>query len=145
MTVPPDDTLLTISGIGIAPFSARAAHQTLEPIGASSKLARTVNGVAIDISPPQMRKYATHITCEDMNSPAIDSIWPGMQLTIGCITELSFLTGGSAGRAMVSGSLRFEGSYSFYRPQLVVLITSFSIDTDEWGARVSWNLQGEEV
>jgi len=139
------ETLLTISGIGIAPFSARGAHQTLEPIEATRKLARSVNGVAIDISPPQMRKYATHITCDDMNSPAIDSIWPGMQLTIGCISELSFLTGGSAGRAMVSGSLRFVDSYSFYRPQLVVLVTAFSIDTDEWGAMVSWSLEGEEV
>ena len=138
-------TLLTISGIGIAPFSTRAAHQTLEPIAATQHLARTVNGTAIDISPPQMRKYTTRISCEDMNSPAIDSIWPGMQLTIGCVAELSFLTGGTAGRAMVSGSLRFEGSYSFYRPQLVVQVTSFSIDTDEWGARVSWSLQGEEV
>ena len=138
-------TVLTISGIGIAPSSARALHETLKPIEATQKLARTVNGVAIDISPPQMRKYAISIQCNDMNAPAIDGIWPGMQLTIGCASELSFPTGGSAGRPMVPGSLRFEGSYSFYRPQLVVLVTSFSVERDEWGAAISWQLDGEEL
>lgn len=144
MTVP-YETLLTISGIGIPPSSARGAHQTLSPIDATKKLVRTVNGDAFDISPPQMRKYATTITCTDMNSPALDGIWPGMQLSIGCVTELSFPTGGTAARPEVAGSLRFEGSYSFYRPQIVVQVTSFSIDTDEYGAAVQWTLEGEEV
>jgi len=141
----PYDTLLTISGIGISPYSARGLHESLKPIAQTQKLARTVNGTAIDISPPQMRKYTLSIQCEDMNAPAIDGIWPGMQLTVGCVSELSFPTGGAAGRSMVSGSLRFEGSYSFYRPELVVLVTSFSVERDEYGARISWQLEGEEV
>jgi hypothetical protein len=142
----PYDTLLTISGIGIAPYSARGLRESLTPIAQTQKLARTVNGTAIDISPPQMRKYSLAIQCEDMNVPAIDGIWPGMQLTIGCVSELSFLTsGGTAGRSMVADSLRFEGDYSFYRPELVVLVTNFSAQTDEYGATLSWSLEGEEV
>jgi len=141
----PYDTLLTISGIGVPPYSARGLRETLTPIAATQRLARTVNGTAIDISPPQMRKYSLSIQCNDMNAPALDGIWPGMQLTIGCASELSFPTGGSAARPMVPGSLRFEGSYSFYRPQLVVIVTSYSVERDEWGAAISWQLEGEEV
>jgi hypothetical protein len=141
----PYDTLLTISGIGIAPYSARGLRETLKPISATQHLARTVNGTALDISAPQMRKYGIQIQCEDMNAPAIDGIWPGMQLTIGCVSELSFLTGGTAGRGMVADSLRFEGAYSFYRPSLVVLVTGFSVERDEYGAKIGWSLEGEEL
>ena len=45
----PDTTELVISGIDIAPYSARGLTQTLEPIRQSQQLRRTVNGVLIDI------------------------------------------------------------------------------------------------
>jgi hypothetical protein len=141
----PYDTLLTISGIGVAPYSARGLHETLTPIDASKKLARTVNGTAVDISPPQMRKYRLAIQCQDMNAPALDGIWPGMQLTVGCVSELAFVTGGTAGRPVVPGSDRIEGSYTFYRPQLVILVTSYQVERDEYGAAISWQLEGEEL
>jgi hypothetical protein len=141
----PYETLLGISGIGIAPFSARGVHETLRPIAATQKVARTVNGGLVDISAPQMRKYGLGIQCEDCNSPALDSIWPGMQLTIDCVSELAFPTGGSPGRTEVAGSERIEGDYTFYRPQLVILVTNFQMETDEYGAKVGWSLEGEEL
>ena len=138
--------VLTLSGIGAAPYSARGASQTLEPIGSSQQLRRTINGELIDISRAEFRKYRSTISCVDQQPPAIDGVWPGRVLTVGCISELSYLTaGGAPARPLVSGSSRTEGDYTFYRPSLTMRVVAFSQDTDEYGAAVSWSLQLEEV
>ena len=78
--------------------------------------------------------------------PAVDGVWPGQVLMVGCISELSYRTAGSnPSRNMVAGSSRTEGHYTFYRPSLTMRVVSFSQDTDEYGAEVSWSLQLEEV
>ena len=138
--------VLTLSGIGVPPYSARGASQTLEPIQASQQLRRTINGELIDISRAEFRKYRSTISCVDQQPPAIDGVWPGRVLTVGCISELSYLTaGGAPARPLVSGSSRTEGDYTFYRPSLTMRVVAFSQDTDEYGAVVSWSLQLEEV
>ena len=138
--------MLTLSGIGVPPYSARGASQTLEPIQASQQLRRTINGELIDISRAEFRKYRSTISCVDQQPPAIDGVWPGRVLTVGCISELSYLTaGGAPARPLVSGSSRTEGDYTFYRPSLTMRVVAFSQDTDEYGATVSWSLQLEEV
>ena len=138
--------VLTLSGIGVPPYSARGASQTLEPIGSSQQLRRTINGELIDISRAEFRKYRSTISCVDQQPPAIDGVWPGQVLTVGCISELSYLTaGGAPARPLVSGSSRTEGDYTFYRPSLTMRVVAFSQDTDEYGAAVSWSLQLEEV
>ena len=138
--------VLTLSGIGVPPYSARGASQTLEPIGSSQQLRRTINGELIDISRAEFRKYRSTISCVDQQPPAIDGVWPGQVLTVGCISELSYLTaGGAPARPLVSGSSRTEGDYTFYRPSLTMRVVAFSQDTDEYGAVVSWSLQLEEV
>ena len=138
--------VLTLSGIGVPPYSARGASQTLEPIGSSQQLRRTINGELIDISRAEFRKYRSTISCVDQQPPAIDGVWPGRVLTVGCISELSYLTaGGAPSRNIVAGSSRTEGDYTFYRPSLTMRVVSFSQDTDEYGAEVSWSLQLEEV
>ena len=138
--------MLTLSGIGVPPYSARGASQTLEPIGSSQQLRRTINGELIDISRAEFRKYRSTISCVDQQPPAIDGVWPGRVLTVGCISELSYLTaGGAPARPLVSGSSRTEGDYTFYRPSLTMRVVAFSQDTDEYGAAVSWSLQLEEV
>ena len=138
--------MLTLSGIGVPPYSARGASQTLEPIQASQQLRRTINGELIDISRAEFRKYRSTISCVDQQPPAIDGVWPGRVLTVGCISELSYLTaGGAPARPLVSGSSRTEGDYTFYRPSLTMRVVAFSQDTDEYGAVVSWSLQLEEV
>ena len=48
--------MLTFSGIGVPPYSARGASQTLDPIQASQQLRRTINGELIDISRAEFRK-----------------------------------------------------------------------------------------
>ena len=138
--------VLTLYGIGVPPWSARGASQTLEPIQASQQLRRTVNGELIDISRPEFRKYRSRISCADQQPPAVDGVWPGQVVTVGCISELSYLTaGGAPSRMPVAGSSRTEGAYTFYRPSLTMRVVSFSQDTDEYAAEVSWSLELEEV
>ena len=137
---------LTLSGIGVPPYSVRGATQTLQPIDAAQQLRRTINGALVDISRAEFRKYRSTITCTDQQPPAVDGVWPGQIVTVGCISELSYKTaGGVAARAVVSGSSRTEGDYTFYRPQLTMRVVSFSQDTDEYGASVAWSLELEEV
>lgn len=140
------DTLFSISGPGITPYSARGLTQTLIPIEASKQIGRTINGVLVDLSDTQFRKYHSTVQCSDQRVPAFDGVFPGDQLTVDCIVELAYKTsGGSPTRAVVSGSSRVEGSYTFYRPQLTMLVISYSVDVNEWGATVSWTLELEEV
>lgn len=141
-----NETLLVLSGEGVAPYSARGLSQSLEPISAASNMRRTVNGTLIDISDAVYQKYTSTITCTDQLAPALDGVWPGTTLTVDCVQELCYKTsGGSPSRTVVSGSSRVEGSYTYYRPQLTMLVIGFTINTDEWGAAVGWTLQLEEV
>lgn len=139
-------TLLEISGPGIADYSCRGATQTLDPIDASSVMARTVNGALIDLSPAQMRKYKSSISCKDTESPALDGIWPGMVLTVDCVAELGYkTTGGSPGRTVVPGSARTAGAWSYFRPRLDMRVIQYSVSRDEYGAMTDWSLDLEEV
>lgn len=140
-----DETLLVISGDGMPPFSVRGVTQTLEPIEAAANLRRTVNGGLVDLSPSQFKKYKTTIEGTDTDSPAFDGIEVGDTLTIDCVAELCFKTGGSAQRTVVGDSLRTANGFSFYRPRLTVLVTGKSQQTDEAGAVASWALEAEEV
>jgi hypothetical protein len=143
----PEDTLLVLTGVGIAPFSARGLTQTLEPIRQSAQLSRTINGDAIDLSQEQFQKYFSSISCNDFNVPALDGIWPGMVLTVDCVAELCYGggTGGSAQRSAVSGSERTVDDFTFYRPQLSMRVVSYRTQVDEYGASVGWTLDLEEV
>src|SRR5436309_12059154 len=98
-----DNTLLALTGIGIPDYSARGLTQTLEPIEAAASLRRTVNGGLKDLSFAQFRKYRSTISCRDQEPPAVDGVWPGQVVTIDCIAELSYPTGGSSARPVVSG------------------------------------------
>ena len=138
--------MLTLSGIGVPPYSARGLTQTLEPIDASSQLRRTVNGALVDLSYEPFRKYKSTISCQDQAPPAIDGVWPGQIVTVECVAELCFVTaGGSPARLMVEESERTEGAFTFYRPILTMRVTGFSVSRDEYGSSVNWHMQMEEV
>jgi len=139
------DTVLVITGAEITPYSARGLTQTLQPIAAAASLRRTVNGTLVDLSVPEFRKYASQISCDDMAVPALDGIWPGQEVTVDCVAELSYRTaGGTAARPVVAGSSYTEGDFTFYRPQLTMRIIAFDTRKDEWGAVVGWQMQLEE-
>jgi hypothetical protein len=140
-----DDTLLRLDW-GIASYSARGLTETLRPDDTSVNLRRTVNGTLVDLSGTQYRKYLLTITCRDLQAPALGGIWPGMAVTVDCVTELVYETHtGGPERNVVAGSQRTADGFTYYRPQLVMRVTGFSLDTDEWGAMVGWTLDMAEV
>lgn len=141
-----NETLLVISGHGVSPFSARGLSQTLEPIQGAANLRRTINGALVNLSEFQFQKYHSSISCTDQNVPALDGVWPGVQLTIDCVAELSYKTaGGSPQRTVVPDSSRTEGAFTIYRPRLVVRVLNYSETQDEYGASVAWSLEVEEI
>lgn len=143
-SLPQEGTLLVLVGMGIPLYSARGCTQTLLPIQAVKVQRRTINGDLVDLSYPQFQKYATEITCKDRRGPAIDGMWPGREITIYCIAELAYATGGSPQRPVVTGSSYVEGNFVRYRPVLDVRITDFRTAPDEWQADVAWMLHAEE-
>lgn len=144
MSLPPRTDQLVISSSKFPPYSTRAAKQSLTVIDAATQLARTVNGALADVSDPVFRKFRSEITCTDMQAPFL--AWPGTQVTVDCIQELSYLTADNNPiRTAVPGSTRVVGDYTFYRPRLTMRVNGYSIEEDEWGAAVSWTIQLEEV
>jgi hypothetical protein len=105
-----------------------------------------VNGELRDISFPGFRKYTTTISGDDQLPPAIDGVWPGLEVEVHCLFELQYLTdGGSPARPVVPGSSRVEGSYTLYRPILTCRILNFSVSMDEYGAQNNWSMELEEI
>lgn len=167
--MPHTSTLLSIEAVGFPPYSVRGLSQTLEPIGASVQLRRTINGNLRDVSDPLMRKYSSSISGDDQEPPAFDGVWPGLTVTVHCIQELvateeaaelptdfegvtetptepvELPTSANLGRPHVPGSIRRRGGFIFYRPILEMLIRDFDLDRDEWGAVQRWRLQLEEI
>ena len=134
---------LVIAGIGLPPAAIRGVSQTLEPIGASAQMMRTVNGALVDVSAAAFRKYASTIRCTDQAPPALDGIWPGQLVTVDCVAELVHGLGGTPERPVVSS--RTDGGFVFYRPRLAMRVISFETERDEWGAAVAWTLSLEEA
>ena len=141
-----DSTLLVLSGVGVPEWSARGLTQTLRPIRAAASQRRTINGTLTNLSETQFEKYESTISGQDHQSPSVNGVWPGRIVTVDCIVELAYESNsGGPDRTAVAGSEREEGGFSFYRPQLTMMVTSFRINTDEWGAEVGWRIELEEV
>jgi hypothetical protein len=143
------DTILSISSFGTMLYQARGLTQTLEVIGAAMQQERTINGILIDLSVQQFRKYASTITSpNDVEAPPLDGVWPGMTVTVDCAVSLAYLTSGGNGpynRPQVSGSSYVLGSYTFYRPVLTMLVKKVQTHFDEWKCSVGWTIECEEV
>jgi hypothetical protein len=141
------DTLLTISGLGGFQYQARGLSQTLSPIAQLKQQLRTINGRLIDVSNPAFRKYASKITCTDVDAPPLDNLWNGMIVTVQCAASLAYQTGnpGSPYKAVVSGSEYTNGHFTFYRPEMEMMVMDFRQTFDEWKADNGWELELEEV
>lgn len=139
------DTLLVITGL-LTPYSARGLRQTLEPIVQDNALRRTVNGELVDLTLPAFRKFTSTISATDQSVPALNGVWIGAQVTVDCIVELAYLTsGGTPARTLVPGSSRVSGSYTYYRPRLIMRIIDFQTQLDEWQADIGWSMRLDEV
>ena len=131
--------------MGIPPYSARGLSQTLTPVPASQQLRRTINGTLVDFSSAQFRKFQSTISGNDQQPPAVNAIWPGSELVVDCICEIAYESStGGPDRQEVAGSIRYEGDFTFYRPQLTMKVVNFQINTDEYGAQIGWQLDLEE-
>lgn len=139
-------TLLRLDVVALSAYASRGMSQTLTPIAATADLRRDVNGELTDFGDPIYRKYASVISGSDQRPPSIDGVWPGTELTVECMTELSFVTAeGMAGRYAVEGSFRIEGDLTFYRPLLTMTVISFDQTYDEWAATWQWSITLEET
>jgi hypothetical protein len=146
MSVPPLPvaTLLVLSVGGVPLYSARGLSQTLQPISAATVTRRTINGTLVDLSVDKFHKYASKITCTDVEAPALDGIFPGMEVTVDCVVEL-VTSSGTINRTAVDGSARTVGAYTVYRPQLDMVVTGFNQTLSEYERSVQWELDLEEI
>lgn len=141
-----DETVLVLTGVGVPPYSARGLTQTLDPVEASAQFRRTVNGELVALSNSVFRKYRSTITGNDQQAPGFNGLWPGQLVTVECVAELGYETAtGTPERTVVSGSSYTEGAWTYYRPQLSMMVLAFNMERDEYGAQVSWSLQLEEI
>jgi hypothetical protein len=146
MSVPAVGTLLVLTGQGVPYYSCRGAKQTLTPITQSAQVERSINGGLINLSASQFQKYSSTITCTDQMPPAVDASWAGLAITVQCACYLSYATGGTPQRTVVSASSFTDNGFVFYRPQLSMkIISPWNIDWDEWQHQASWTLNLEEV
>lgn len=149
----PNGTLLVLTPIStvtpiLTPYAARAITQTLELLtsaGTGSWLRRDVNGVLRDVSDTRFRKYRSVVSCRDGEAPCIDNAWIGLEVQVDCAVELNYPTGASPARSVVPGSSRTQGSITYYRPSLTMLISSIKNSGQEWAALYSWEIGLEEV
>jgi hypothetical protein len=139
------ETVLALSGIGVPPYSARGLSQTLEPIDQAANLQRTINGSLLDLSSPSFRKYKSTVTGSDQRPPSCDGLWPGQQVVVDCVAELAYHEPGTPQRPGVAGSSFSEAGFTYYRPQLTMIVTTFQLSKDEWGATIGWTMTLEEV
>lgn len=136
-------TLLSISGAGLPPYSARGLTQQLSYIQQAIQQRRTINGKMLDLSLPQFRLFATTITGADQRPPF--AYLPGTVVVVDCLSYLPFKTaGGTPERDTVPGSNIVEGAWTYYRPRITMMVQSLSISEEEWAAGVSWSMVLEE-
>lgn len=143
-------TLLSFAEFDIPPYSARGISERFRPIGESAQLGRTVNGELVNLLDgvsDDFKKFELTITCTDQDHPVLDTLWPGDTLTVSCATEFKYrdTTDGTPARTAVDGSERTEGGYVYYRPILTMMVASYDIAQDEFGADIGWTLELVEV
>ncbi|MBP6985878.1 MAG: hypothetical protein KBB83_04725 [Alphaproteobacteria bacterium] len=162
------ESCLRMSVGGLPPFSARDCQQILEPIEIA-EVHRSVNGEMVTTVSRNHHKYKTTIRSQDKLPIAIDSLWIGQDVELGCIQRLWQKTDQNdlqLARPPVEGSVvalsqerqpievqQVQGQnvtltspgYVGYRPQLMMKIIDFGFETQEWGeGRTSWFLKLEE-
>ena len=138
-------TVLTMTGIGVSPYSARGLTQTLEPIAQSAQVRRTINGKLVDLSLSQFRLFRSTISGDDQRPPINNGIWPGRIVTVECIAYLTGPAEDTFIRPAVAGSEVLEEGLIHYRPILTMMVTNWTTDQNEYEAAVGWSMELEEV
>lgn len=136
-------TDLVIAGIGIPTYAVRGVRQSTTLIDQASRITRSVNGKAIDVSNPAMRKYRTVISGSDQETPAFGGVWPGRLVSVTSLTTWdSSGTGATGGGTAPTGA---SGATAGTAVNITGLVKSFEVTTDEWAATVDWTLEIEQL
>lgn len=168
-----NETNLILGIAGLPPESARNCVQELSPIP-NGQFKKSINGDLLFLETNERKRYKSVISCKDVNSPLVDGIWVGSQITVGCIQNLwqSIEVGEIKIRLVrpaVAGSvcavnnfgepIKFklvdndielykpynEKIFVCFRPWLTMQVTDFLLTTDEWGVSNGWKLLLEEI
>lgn len=153
--IPPNATLLVLTPLSgftslkLTPYSARGLTQTYEILtgsgGGGEWLRRDVNGFLRSVADTRFRKYRSTITCRDGETPCLDNAWVGEACEVSCVFELNYPTGATPQRPVVSGSSRVQGTITYYRPMLLMLVKDIKVSLPEYPAIYDWSIDLEEV
>jgi hypothetical protein len=167
------ETNLILGVAGLPPESARNCVQELSPIP-NGEFRKSINGNLLFLETNERRRYKSVISCKDTNSPIIEGIWVGSQLSVGCIQNLwQVINPGELKlhliRPAVDGSVCVVNNlgdaipfrltdnevelfktftdkiFVCFRPWLVMKVINFSLETDEWNMSGGWKLLLEEI
>jgi hypothetical protein len=137
-----------VASIQLTPYAARGLTQTLEPLsgaGGGNWLRRDVNGILRSLADTRFRKYRSTITCTDGETPCLDDGWIGETVQVNCALELNHVTGATPARGVVPGSTRTQGTVTYYRPIMTMLVAGIKISGAEYPATYAWQIDLEEV
>ena len=155
----------------ITPFSARECRQTLTTIP-QAVFRRTVNGELKCVNSAGHKKFQSTIQCKDRAPPAFDGAWKGVTLKVNCIQYVTHIVPAESvsiqvdregvdhtlfdnkgkiwsatptQNRWVSIQPSFPGGFLTYKPILMMMIKSYTLETDEWGLTVGWTLDLDEI
>ena len=166
-----NEIILGISGL--PQERAKNCVQELIPI-ANGELKKSINGDLLFIETSSRQTYRSVISCCDLFSPIIDKVWIGTQLNVGCIQNLwqAIYPGETAidlVRPAVAGSINVvnclgqrvpfsvsenritlkkssdQKIFVSFRPWLTMIVTNFSMKTNEWEMECGWRLESDEI
>ena len=167
------ETNLILDISGFPPESARNCTQELKPI-ANGEFKRSVNGDLMFLETTERKKYHSVISCTDINTPIVDRLWIGSQLSVGCIqnlwqsiapqqTKITLIRPAVAGSVSVVNNFgeqipfrQVDNNIELYkpydekifvsfRPWLTMQVINFSMTTKEWDMEGGWRLELEEI
>jgi hypothetical protein len=138
------------SALQLTPYAARGLTQTLELLtGAGGQsggwLRRDVNGWLRSTADTRFRKYKSEISCKDGETPCLDGAWIGEVVEVSCACELSYPTGATPQRPAVSSSTHTQGTITYYRPLLTMMVSAIRIGLPEYQGVYEWQVSLEEV
>lgn len=158
---------------GLPQERARNCVQELLPI-ANGNFKKSVNGNLLFVETSKRQKYRSVISCSDSLSPIIDKIWIGSQINVGCIQNLwQIIRPGEtildlirpavsesihvvnnlgqtvhysvSGKRILLKKSSDQKTFVSFRPWLTMLVTNFSMKTNEWEMESGWKLESEEI
>lgn len=167
------ETELTISIGGLPPLSARGCEQELTPI-IQGEFHRTINGDLIYLGENFHTKYKSTVTCNDKTAIATDGLHRGSEIKLGCIQRLwqkiepdqielnldklpvpesicaldkdnNPIPIKFADKHLVTLETPHQGGFICYRPLLSMRVIGYNLRTNEWGIKVGWQIECEEI